>query len=247
MKEESVRSVERAFSILKAFSRDDYKLNLSEISQRIKLPVTTTLRLANTLENLNMLQRHSDRTYSLGSQLYLLGSIAKVNFRPQQIIYPYMKQIRDESKEAVSLYGIEGFSRVCYEHVDSLLSMRCVVRVGDRFPLWAGAGGKALLAFLDDETIRAAIEQSFSITDATLRSPEQFREDLLNVRALGYAISYGEREEGIFSVAVPIFNRRGEIIFAFSIAGPASRFTEEIALSYIPRVQEMCREIANQI
>lgn len=247
MKEESVRSVERAFSILKAFTRDDYKLSLSEISQRIKLPVTTTLRLANTLESLSMLQRHSDRTYSLGSQLYLLGSIAKVNFRPQQIIYPYMKLIRDESKEAVSLYGIEGLNRVCYEHVDSLLSMRCVVRVGDRFPLWAGAGGKALLAFLDNETINAAVAQACPITATTLHSPEEFARDLLNVRALGYAVSHGEREEGIFSVAVPIFNRRGDIVFAFSIAGPASRFTEDVALSYIPRVQEMCREIANQI
>ena len=86
MKEDSVRSVERAFTILKAFTRDDYKLTLSELAERIQLPVTTTLRLASTLENLNMLHRHSDRCYSLGNQLYLLGSVAKANFRPQQII-----------------------------------------------------------------------------------------------------------------------------------------------------------------
>ena len=116
MKEDSVRSVERAFSILKAFTRDDYKLTLSELAERIQLPVTTTLRLANTLENLNMLHRHSDRCYSLGNQLYLLGSVAKANFRPQQIIYPYMKQIRDETKEAVSLYGVIGEDRACFEH-----------------------------------------------------------------------------------------------------------------------------------
>ena len=97
MKEISVRSVDRAFSILQAFSRDDYKLTLSELAVRIGLPVTTTLRLANTLESLNMLHRHSDRSYSLGNQLYILGSIAKVNFRPQQVIYPYMKQLRDET------------------------------------------------------------------------------------------------------------------------------------------------------
>lgn len=247
MKEDSVRSVERAFSILNAFTRDDYKLTLSEISERIKLPVTTTLRLANTLENLRILRRHSDRTYSLGNQLYLLGSIAKANFRPQQIIYPYMKTIRDSVKEAVSLYGIEGLNRVCYEHIESLLSMRCVVRVGDRFPLWAGAGGKALLAFLAPETIETAIAQSYPITGTTLRSREDFTKELVSIRALGYAISCGEREEGIYSIAVPIFNRRGDITFSFSIAGPASRFTEEVALSWIPRIQAMCREIANQI
>ena len=92
MKEDSVRSVERAFAILRAFSRDDYKLNLSELAERIELPITTTLRLATTLESLGLLERHSDRTYSLGSQLYLLGSIAKANFRPQRVIYPYMAE-----------------------------------------------------------------------------------------------------------------------------------------------------------
>lgn len=247
MKEDSVRSVERAFSILNAFTRDDYKLTLSEIAERIKLPVTTTLRLANTLENLNILHRHSDRTYSLGNQLYLLGSIAKANFRPQQVIYPYMKTVRDATKEAVSLYGVEGLSRVCYETIESLLSMRCVVRVGDRFPIWAGAGGKVLLAFLDEATRDACIAQAYPITATTLHTRTEFKEEMVNIRALGYAVSRGEHEEGIYSIAVPIFNRRGEIAFAFSVAGPATRFTEDIALSWIPSIQSMCREIANQI
>jgi len=245
--EDSVRSVERAFSILHAFTRDDYKLTLSEIAERISLPVTTTLRLANTLEGLGVLQRHSDRAYSLGNQLYLLGSIAKANFRPQQIIYPYMKSMRDATKEAVSLYGIEGLNRVCYEHVDSLLSMRCVVRVGDRMPIWAGAGGKALLAFLDAKTVEAAIAQARPLTDTTIFKREDLLHEFANIRALGYATSRGENEEGIYSIAVPIFNRRGEITFSFSVAGPATRFTEEIAVEWIPHIQALCREISNQI
>jgi len=247
MKEDSVRSVERAFSILKAFKREDYKLSLSEIAARIQLPITTTLRLAGTLENLNMLRRHSDRTYSLGNQLYLLGSIAKVNFRPQQIIYPYMIQVRDNTKEAVSLYGVVGEERACFEHVESLLSMRCVMRIGDRVPLWAGAGGKALLAFLGDDIIEREIAKAHKLTSSTIYKSEELRKELAGIRSLGYAISHGDREEGIFSIAVPIFNRKGNIEYSFSIAGPSQRFTEEKAMSLIPGIQAMCREIASQL
>ena len=247
MKEDSVRSVERAFSILKAFTRDDYKLTLSELAERIKLPVTTTLRLAGTLESLNMLHRHSDRCYSLGNQLYLLGSVAKANFRPQQIIYPYMKQVRDETKEAVSLYGVVGDERACFEHIESLLSMQCVMRVGDNSPLWAGAGGRALLAFLGEEVIEREIAKAHQITPTTLFEPEALRKSLADVRTLGYAVSYGDREEGIFSVAVPIFNRKNELAFSFSVAGPAQRFTEETGLALVPGIQKMCREIATQL
>ena len=247
MKEISVRSVDRAFSILQAFSRDDYKLTLSELAARIGLPVTTTLRLANTLESLNMLHRHSDRSYSLGNQLYILGSIAKVNFRPQQVIYPYMKQIRDETEEAVSLYGVVGEDRVCFEHVESLLSMQCLMRVGDRLPLWAGAGGRALLAFLGEEVIEREIAKAHKITSTTLFEPSELRRNLADIRTLGYALSHGDREEGILSVAVPIMNRHGGLEFSFSVAGPSLRFSEEKAVALVPKIQKMCREISVQI
>ena len=247
MKDDSVRSVERAFHILKAFTRDDTALTLSEIAGRISLPVTTTLRLAGTLEKLDLLKRRDDRAYSLGSQLYLLGSIAKTHFKPQQIVYPYLKTIRDRTNEAVSLYGVEGEERVCYEHVESLLTMRCVMRVGDRAPLWAGAGGKALLAFLGEKTIAREIAKARPITETTIFNDEALRKDLADVRTLGYSISWGEREEGILSIAVPIFSRKGEILYSFSVAGPASRFTEEIADSLIPEIQRMCRHISQQL
>lgn len=247
MKEDSVRSVDRAFAILKAFTRDDYKLTLSEIAERTHLPITTALRLAGTLENLHMLSRHSDRSYSLGNQLYLLGSVAKANFRPQQIIYPYMKQIRDETKEAVSLYGVVEEDRVCFEHIESLRSMQCVMRIGDHLPLWAGAGGRALLAFLGEKVIEREIKKAHKLTPTTICEPEALRKELLSVRTLGYSLSFGDREEGIFSVAAPIFNRKGEIAFSISVAGPSQRFTEERAIGLVPEIQKLCREAAQQI
>lgn len=247
MKEGSVRAVERAVHILKTFSIDENKLSLSEIATRTKLPLTTALRLVKTLEEVNLLQQNEDKTYSLGSLVYLLGNIAKVNFKPQQIIYPYLKAIRDETKEAVSLYGVEGEHRVCFMHVESLLSMRCVMRVGDRAQLWAGAGGKALLAFLGEEIIERELKKAHPITSTTIHDPDTLRKELEDIREKGYAVSWGEREEGIFSIAVPIFDRQGKVVFSFSVAGPATRFTEEIGMALIPRIKRMCEEIGAQL
>jgi len=247
MKKGSVRAVERAAQILKIFSIDESKLSLSDIAARTGLPLTTALRLVKTLEELNMLQQNEDKTYSLGSLVYLLGSVARSNFKPQQIIYPYMKAIRDETKEAVSLYGVEGEHRVCFMHVESLLSMRCVMRVGDRAQLWAGAGGKALLAFLKEEIIERELKKTYPITPTTIHDPDALRKELEEIRRLGYAVSWGEREEGIFSIAVPIFDRYGNVIFSFSVAGPATRFTEEIGMALIPRIKKMCEEIGARL
>lgn len=247
MREDSVRSVERAFAILKCFNLDDAHLNLTNISEAIGLPVTTTLRLVTTLVSIGALKRNNDKTYSLGNESYLIGAVARAHFKPQQIAYPYMKDLRDSSKEAVSLYGLEDEYRVCYEHVPSLLTMRCVVRVGDRFPLWAGAGGRVLLAYEDRETIQHEASKLRQITGATITDEEHFMEALTQIRTCDYAISHGEREDGILSLAVPIFNREKRAPLCISVAGPSTRFTDGVIQDLIPRIQEMCTKISQQL
>lgn len=247
MKEDSVRSVERAFSILKCFNLDDHRLTLTAIAESIGLPVTTVLRIVGTLVVLGMLKRNDDKTYSLGNEVYLLGAVARAHFKPQQIAYSFMKQLRDETKEAVSLYGMESEYRVCYEHVPSLLTMRCVVRVGDRFPLWAGAGGKIMLAYADEQTIEREASKLKKITDTTITDKRSFLEELAEIRTRDYAISRGEREDGILSMAVPIFNREKIAPLCLSIAGPSTRFDDETVAGLIPRMQEMSTKISQQL
>lgn len=247
MKEDTVRSIDRAFSVLKCFSLDEPSLNLTAIAEAIELPVTTTLRILNTLVSLNMLKRNRDKNYSLGNEVYLLGAVARAHFKPQLVAFPYMKELRDETKEAVSLYGMEDEYRVCYEHVPSLLTMRCVVRVGDRFPLWAGAGGKVMLAYADESVVERELAKLKSITPNTITDREAFLGELADIRARDYSISRGEREDGILSLAVPIFNRGETATLAMSIAGPSTRLDEERITALIPKMQEMCNTISQQL
>jgi DNA-binding IclR family transcriptional regulator len=158
-----------------------------------------------------------------------------------------MIDLRNETKEAVSLYGVEGEYRVCYEHVPSLLTMRCVVRVGDRFELWAGAGGKVLLAYAPDEVVQRELKKLKPITDATIVDKEKFIKELAIIRAQDYSISFGEREDSTISIAVPIMDWRGNPIYSLSLAGSSLRFTEERALALVPKLQQICVEIARRL
>lgn len=247
MKEETVRSVERAFAVLNVFTLDEPQLTLNQIAEKIGLPMSTTLRFLTTLVGVGALSRTDQRTYSLGSRIYLLGAVARGHYKPYQVIHPYMEQIRDKTKEAVSLYGIEEECRICYEHVPSLLTMRCVVRVGDRFPLWAGASGKVLLAYAPEDVVRRELAKLTPITRGTITDEDAFRKDLELIRNREYAISRGEREDGILSIAVPIFDWQGNVVYAFSLAGPALRFTEKKAIGLVPEIQQLCVEISRKL
>lgn len=247
MKEDPVRSIDRAFAILSAFTLDSPRLSLTAISEAVSLPVTTASRIVTTLNKLGMLKKHTDRSYSLGNGVYLLGAVAHAHFRPQHIAQFYMQQLRDDTKEAVSLYGIDGENRVCFAHIPSLLTMRCVVRVGDRFPLWAGAGGKSLLAYAEPKIIEREVTKLHKITDTTLQTKDALLDDLALIRTRDYAISRGEREDGILSLAVPIFDKNKRAPYCLSIAAPSTRLDEDAIKDLVPRMQEMSMHISQQL
>ncbi len=218
-----------------------------EISRKMDLPMSTTVRIVSTLQKMGFLDRNDDKSYSLGSRTYSIGCVARAHFRLQKVAYPFMVQIRDATKEAVSLYGIEGESRVCYEHVPSLLSMRCVVRPGDHFQLWAGASGKCLLAYSSAEIVEREMAKAHSITATTIVDRKRFLANLGEIRELGYAISYGEREEGITSIAVPIFYPRGEATACLSVAGPSVRFTDDVIRDLLPWITRLAADITKRV
>ncbi|MDR1977311.1 MAG: hypothetical protein LBQ42_01105, partial [Synergistaceae bacterium] len=93
--------------------------------------------------------------------------------------------------------------------------------------------------------VNREIKKLASVTENTITDKETFLKELAVIRARDYAISYGEREDGIISVAVPILDRHGNAACALSLAGPALRFTEERALALVPELQRICAEISH--
>lgn len=244
---DAVRSVERSFTILKCFTPDDQALNLGTISEMVDLPASSVLRLLMTLVSAGVLRRNEDRSYSLGNELYLLGTVTNDQFLPRKIALPYMLHLREETREAVTLYGIERDCRVCYEHLPGLLTLRCIVRVGERLPLWAGAAGKAMLAYTSPEIIEREAGKLSPLTGATITDRAQFLDDLALVRCQDYAVSRGELDDGILSIAVPIFDHTGEPQLCLSITAPSARIGDEAIPLLAARLQEASAQISKEL
>ena len=69
------------------------------------------------------------------------------------------------------------------------------------------------------------------------------KRELSMIRRRGYAVDAMEHEYGIQCVAVPIFNREGQIAAAYSVSGPSPRFSEE----RIQQIAEILKESAESI
>ena len=245
-----VRSIERACRVLGCFSPHAERLSLSAIAGAVGLSPSTTLRILSTLVSVGALTRNRDKSYSLGDAFYIMGAMASAHFTPAQVAHPYMKELRDETLEAVSLYGVEGAERVCYEHLPSPHMMRPVVHVGDRLPLWAGAAGKVLLAYMGDAAIEREAAKISRMTGTTPRGHEALARELAEVRVLGYATSRGELEEGIMAIAVPVFapvNGAPSALYCISLSAPAIRVNDALQARLIARLREIAAHISPQI
>ena len=76
---------------------------------------------------------------------------------------------------------------------------------------------------------------------------EKLREELVEIRRQGFAVSNAERAAGTCSVAAPVFDGGGRVVGSVSVGGPELRFDLEIAARHGPLVREAAEKISLQM
>jgi DNA-binding IclR family transcriptional regulator len=147
--------------------------------------------------------------------------------------------------ESVHLYLRQRDKRICVAAVDGTYELRHFTEVGRPLPLSVGASGKLLLAFADPTT-QAAELRRIARAPGSPRAPSapDLTTQLEEIRASEWAMSFGEREEGLAAAAVPIRDRAGSVHAALSISGPTARLTHERLEGLRGQLSAAAREIS---
>ena len=142
----------------------------------------------------------------------------------------FLVELARLTNESVSIAVPEAGGIVCLDRVDcpdSIITAR--TPVGARFQPHCTAAGKAILAWLPDEEIRAIVKRNGmpSFTYLTHTKLAELMNDLALTRRRGYACDSGELEKGLSGIAAPVFMRGSNLVAAIGIAGPSGRFQGE--------------------
>ncbi|MGH7762031.1 MAG: IclR family transcriptional regulator [Candidatus Dormibacteraceae bacterium] len=242
----AVRSVSRALSLLTIFSEDQPIRTLRELVDSAELPKTTVLRLIQTLETFGYLYARPDGRYCLGPTLIRLSRAVAQVWRLPVAADATMETVREQTRETVNLYVLEGKTRVCVAQKQGPQNIRYVIPTGVPLPLWGGASAKVLLAGRSPKFVEDVLRSA----GKDIRYRDWFRHEVERARTEGVAVSHGEREPHASSVAAPI--RTGEqTIAALAISGPSTRFTaervDEISAILIKAVEQMQRSFAAEL
>lgn len=234
----NVRAVERALQILDCYSGSKTNFSLVELSREIDLSPSTTLRLIATLESRHYLYRDPvSLRYYLGWKLIRIGSCAFADLDVRQVAHPYIERLAQLYDESVGLYLLQGDRRVCVDRVEGSKSLRRVIKIGDSHTLTRGASGKVLLAYLSEN------RRSELLT----ADPLTTQEELAEIRHLRYAVSHGEREEGVVSVAAPVLGADGQALAAIFISTPELRASEELLEMQSGDVKRFAMEVSERL
>lgn len=212
------RSVERALEILECFL-DKEEMILLEIAEKTGLSSSTALRILTALQEHDFVVKNpQNKRYHLGTKLTWLAEMvpSKSYEELKRTASPHMRALNKKFNEDVRLFVPDGNSKLCVESVESTRELRQVVKVGTRHDLQRGAAGKIILSYMtpsERKKVTGNPNLDGSVYD--------------EIRKCGLAISNGEREAGLFGIAVPIIDEKGEMIAAVSISGPTDRFDNE--------------------
>ncbi|MFJ5218559.1 IclR family transcriptional regulator [Streptomyces sp. NPDC088354] len=237
-----VQSLERAFDLLERMADAGGEVGLSELSTSSGLPLPTIHRLMRTLVDCGYVRQQPNRRYALGPRLIRLGETASRLLGTWA--RPYLAELVDATGETANMALLDGDEVVYVAQVPSRHSMRMFTEVGRRVLPHSTGVGKALLAQVPPEEVRALLARTGmpAATERTITEPDAFLAELAHIRAQGYAVDDNEQEMGVRCLAVTVPGSPSAA--AISVSGPAGRVTDAATEKIVPVLQAAARELS---
>ena len=245
----TVQSVQRAISVLFVVTQSDRPLGLSEISRRINLDKATVLRLLATLEDSKLVQKDPvTKNYSGGTNLFRLSNSWRNDIR--QVCGPHLRALSEKVNETICLICPRDLERICIESIPAQnQELTIVPTIGTANPIYAGASGKVLMAYMSPQEADRVIEKTGlkPVTEIGITDRELLISHLENVRERGYDYSISDVTTGASALATPIFGAEKQIVAALTVRGPEVRMSVAKMKQMVPWLIKTSDEISAKL
>jgi IclR family pca regulon transcriptional regulator len=244
-----VRGFERGVAVIKAFSARTPSLTVTQVAERTGLRRAVARRYLLTLEALGYVV-HDEARYALTPRVLEIGFTYLATLTMAEVARPFMLRVVATLRESCSVGILDRGDVVYVARMPADRIMTTNLIVGSRLPAHATSMGKVLLAYLPADRLDAYFQEvEFSkLTERTIGDEQTLRRVLAAVRRRGWADNDEESEKGVRTMAVPLFDRSGQVVAAVNLAGHSSRVTmRELRTSHLPVLQEAAREISRAL
>jgi DNA-binding IclR family transcriptional regulator len=248
-KEAESTSLLRALSILELIAHRSGGFTNAEISRRLKIATSTTSYILSRLEREGYLKRDPEHgRYEIGLKVVGLAHGALREMGLRRVAEPVLHRMVAETCYSGLIGVLERGLIMIVDKVERPDLAKIDIDIGVRYPAHTTALGKVLLAHLPVEQV-TEIFDGYAVFSEPKKAAE-FRKNILQelvaVKANGYATSDGELFPGIWAVAAPIFDSNGTVRAAVSATGGCSSIkNQEIKSCVMRSAREISVRLAN--
>ena len=240
-----VPAVDKTFAILDLLAKSGEPMGVSEITRASAFNKSTVFNIIHTLADLEILKQTPDHKFSLGMKFYLLGRASRIGSEIISTVHPYLETINQKTHLSVFLGIRSGLEAIIVDKVDAAFDIKISSEIGMRLPLFAGAGGKAILSQLPEDEIERILSKTALRPFTRFSSVDKlkYKKMLKKTRAEGIALDKEEYIEGIRALAVPLNINRGSSQFAIWAVGLKKQIANDKIDAYSKLLKNIAREI----
>ncbi len=244
-----VSSLARGLEVLRAFNRTRRKMTLSEVAAETGNTRAGARRILLTLVHEGYAVADG-KLFDLTPQVLELGYSVLSSKGAWDIARPFIDHLSEELRESVSAAVLDRFEVVYVTGTQYHRVISVGITVGARFPAYATATGRVLLAAQPEDQWPAILQNIplSPLTERTVIDRDQFRGILEEVRDKGWSLVDQELEIGLASIAVPLRNATGGLVGAINVGVPVIRMTPDKMVEVIlPRLLETADNISQAL
>lgn len=223
-----VQSLARGLEVIRTFSSYKPRMTLSEVAQQTGLTRAAARRFLLTLVRENYAETDG-KYFSLRPKVLDLGFSYLSALPMWEVAQPIMRDVVNSLQESCSLAVLDGLDIVYVARVPTERVMTIGLAIGSRLPAFCTSMGRTLLAGLPQRELavyydRVKLERR---TPHTVANMVALKDAVEASRRQGYTLIDQELEMGLRSIAVPVRNRRTEVIAALNVGTQAGRTSAE--------------------
>ena len=197
-------------------------MTVSELARQLGASKSSTFSLARTLLDFHYLRVIEPGTrYQLGLALVRLGDISAGGLPLAAICQPLLHDLNAKTGLTIRAAVNEAGRPLFIERVDAPGAIRFHAPLGVPELPHVSSAGKAILASLTDNEVAAIIAETGlpRRTRNTITTLQGLFDNLVQVRARGYAVDDEEDFEGVFCVGAAFFDHAGACSGTISATG----------------------------
>jgi DNA-binding IclR family transcriptional regulator len=225
-----VKSADRVMQILEAIGSSEDGQTHGELASSLNIPKSSlSLLLANLVDREYVSLSGTEKKYALGPQVLVLAGRYLSGLDIVRLGQPVLRKVTRMMDESAEIAIKRGKEIMIIAKEDCSRPLTRIIQMGERAPIYATAGGKAILAHLTDDDVEQYLSsvKLMPITRATITDPEVLRRELSAIRSGALARSHEELHEGITAVASPVFDLYGHVVASVVLPVLTIRFTPQ--------------------